>query len=373
MTMDSAKGPKRDSKKASTTGGTDTKSSSNGGANTKAATTPMTPAIPTVQNGMVVRESTNSEPEVLVGPSGPTEAGIHSVLDGIGCQQEYQFRYIRGIREPRNMTPDHFAIGSSLHAGKARWFSRRFANDAATWTSIQTAMREEMENERLPVSQRALQMAARYMREYIDYWSKRPRPTPIACEYKLGPTPLEKGDPFFMWRTARLDDVSKYPEALGKLCLGETKSTSDAINGVINKYTLHPQILLQMLLWKMDPNGEAKFGPIHGVMLDIIKKGYGEDKSQFARHFIPVPQHAMTWFPRTLKAHLRILSAIDWDTAVIRNPTRCTRQEGRMLVACEFRDLCLAGRNAANRYVMGKGDSLLSFKPTPGKTRPPWE
>lgn len=313
------------------------------------------------------------QPEVLVGPSGASEAGIHSVLDGIGCPKEYQFRYLRGIREPRSQTPDHFAIGSQLHAGKARWFAKHFAMDAATWVSIQEAMRQEMEAEELPVSAKALQMGERYMREYMAHWATRPKPTPIACEYKLGPTPLEPGDSFFTWRTARLDDVSKYPEALGKLCLGETKTTSDSMNGIINKYTLHPQILLQMVLWKMDPNGEAKYGPILGVMLDIIKKGYGDDKSSFARHFIPVPAHALTWFPRALKAHLRLLAAIDWDTDVIRNPTRCTRQEGRMLVACEFRDLCLAGRNAANKYVFGKGNSLLSHKPSPGKEKMPWE
>lgn len=325
------------------------------------------PTQPQPQN-----HETPPNPEVIVGPSGATEAGAHSVMDGIGCQQEYQFRHIRHIREPQRVTPDHFAVGSQLHAGKARWFSTGFGTDAKSWASIQMAMRQEMDNEKLPVSQCALQMGERYMKEYIAYWGERPKPTPIACEYKLGPTPLEPGDPFFTWRTARLDDVSKYPEALNKLCIGETKTTSDSINGVINKYTLHPQILLQMVLWKNDPNGEAKFGPILGVMLDIIKKGYGEEKSKLARHFIPVPQHAMTWFPRTLKAHLRILAQIEWDSDVIRNPTRCTRQEGRALIACEFRDLCLSGKNAASKYVLGKGESLLSWRPSLGKTRPPW-
>lgn len=313
-------------------------------------------------------------PEVLVGESGPTEAGIHSVLEGIGCAKEYQFKYVRQLYEPQHQTPDYFAVGSQLHAGKAHWFAKGFKMDAATWASIQLAMRKEMELQKLPVSAKALQAGERYMREYMDHWSKRPKPTPIACEYKLGPTPLEPGDPFFMWRTARLDDVSRYPEALGKLCLGETKTTSDSVNGVINKYTLHPQILLQMILWKMDPRGEATYGPIAGVMLDIVKKGYGENKSAFSRHFLRVPPHAITWFPRVLKAHLRILSVIDWDADVIRNPTRCTRQEGRMLVSCQYRDLCLAGRNAANRYVMGpKGESLLSWRSSPGKTKAPWE
>lgn len=313
------------------------------------------------------------EVEVLMGESGGTEAGFHQMGDGMGCNKEYQYRYIRGIHVPARNTPDHFAVGSQLHAGKARWFSKHFATDAKTWASVQMAMRMEMDKEKLPVTQKALQMGERYMREYIEHWSKRPKPTPIACEYKLGPTALEKGDPFFMWRTARLDDVSRYPEALGKLCIGETKTTSDTIPSLIAKYELHAQLLLQMLLWKMDPLGEAKFGTIAGVMLDVVRKSYDEKPSQFQRHFISVPQFAMTWFPRALKAHLRALAPIDWDFDALRNPSRCTRKEGRMLVSCEFKPLCLHGRNASNKYVLGKGESLLSWKPGPGKVIAPWE
>lgn len=294
-------------------------------------------------------------------------------MTAMGCMKEYQFESIRHIYKPTNVTPDHFAIGSMLHAGKARWFAKRFLMDEATWVSIQDAMRDEMEREKLPVTKRALQMGERYMKEYMVFWSKRPKPKPIACELKLGPTPLEHGDPFFMWRTARLDDVSYYPDVLNKLCLGETKTTSAPFTTVIEKYTMHPQILLQMLLWKMDPGGEAKYGPILGVMLDIIKKGYGEEASAFQRHFIPLPPYAMTWFPRTLKGYLRAQSAIDWDADAPRNPMRCTRMEGRSLISCTYRELCLAGRNASTLYVMGKGQSLLSHKPEPGKMRQPWE
>lgn len=294
-------------------------------------------------------------------------------MEGMGCPKAYQFATIRQIHKPINETPDHFAIGSQLHAGKARWFALGFGTTPRAWQSIQEAMRTEMEKEKLPVTRRALQMGERYMLEYIGHWSKRPRPTPIACEYKLGPTPLEPGDPFTLWRTARLDDVSRYPEALNKLCIGETKTTSDSVAQLVKKYALHTQILLQMVLWKMDPKGEKLFGPIAGVMLDVVKKGYGEEKSSFHREFIPVPTFAMTWFPRTLKAHLRLLAMVDWDADPVRNTTRCTRVEGRMLVQCEYMDLCLSGRNAANLYVMGKGESLLKHKPEPGKTKMPWD
>jgi hypothetical protein len=294
-------------------------------------------------------------------------------MGGMDCLKEYQLRVIRQIRIPQRVTPDYFAVGGGLHAGKARWFSRGFATDAKTWASIQIAMREEMENQKLPVTVKALQMMEKYMKEYIDHWGRLPKPTPIACEYKLGPTPLEAGDPFFMHRTARLDDVSRYPNGLNKLYLGETKTTSGSIGQCIEQYALHPQILLQMLLWKMDPKGEATYGPIEGVMLDVIKKGYGEESCSFAREAIPVPAFAMSWFPRTLKAWLRIFAAIDWDADVTRNPMRCTRSIGRATVACEFRELCKKGRAASNLYVMGKGVQLLKHEPEPGKMRMPWE
>jgi hypothetical protein len=254
------------------------------------------PALPQKVSTTATSAGQTPPSEVIVGESGPTEAGIHTVMGGMDCLKEYQ-----------------------------------------------------------------------------DHWGRLPKPTPIACEYKLGPTPLEAGDPFFMHRTARLDDVSRYPNGLNKLYLGETKTTSGSIGQCIEQYALHPQILLQMLLWKMDPKGEATYGPIEGVMLDVIKKGYGEESCSFAREAIPVPAFAMSWFPRTLKAWLRIFAAIDWDADVTRNPMRCTRSIGRATVACEFRELCKKGRAASNLYVMGKGVQLLKHEPEPGKMRMPWE
>ena len=293
-------------------------------------------------------------------------------MDGIGCPKEYQFRHVRKVHKPQAQTPDHFAIGIFMHVGKARWFAKNFQRDSATWLSIQDAMNAAAFEQRLPVSLKARQFSEKLMREYMDHWSMRPKPKPIAAEYKLGPTPLEPGDPFGLWRTAVLDDVSHYPEVLNKLCLGETKTTSGSFNELIEQYTLHPQILLQMLLWQNDPNGAAKYGPIAGVMLDMIKKGYGEEKSGFGRHFIPVPAHALSWFARTLKAYLRALVQIDWDADAPRNPVRCTRMEGRARIACEYRELCLQGRSASLLYVMNEGASLLSWKPEPGKLVAPW-
>lgn len=333
---------------------------------------------PSATNSIIKLNVSGTEYEVthtgaLLGSGGASEAGWSQIQAGIGCMKEFQFRYIRGLREPQAATPDHFAIGSQVHAGRARWFAKGFGTDAATWASIQDAMRKAMEEEKLPVSIRALQMGERYMDEYIRHWARMPKPTPVACEYKLGPTHLEKGDPFFMWRTTRLDDVSKYPEALNGLCLGEAKTASASPNDVINQYTLHGQVLLQQVLWKMDPNGEAKYGPIKGTMLDIIQKSYDAKPSKFARHFMPTPPWAMTWFVRNLKQYMRGLAGIDWDTDAPRNISRCTRIEGKARITCEFRDLCMSGRSATAKYVMGKGESLMSWRPAPGKMTPPWE
>src|SRR6185369_15921944 len=113
----------------------------------------------------------------------------------------------RGIHKPLNQTPDAFGIGSLHHAGRARWFSLRFATDDSAWASIRQAVDEEAERQKLPVSVKARQQALAYLDEYVNHWSKRPRPSPIATEYKVGPAPLQPDDPFFLWRTARLDDV----------------------------------------------------------------------------------------------------------------------------------------------------------------------
>jgi hypothetical protein len=223
-------------------------------------------------------------------------------------------------------------------------------------------MELEAHTGKLPPTREALRDGQRYMKEYIEHWSKRLKPEPLAAEYKLGPAPFAKDDPIFVYRTARLDDVSKYPEAGGTLCIGETKTTSGSPNDVKEQYTLHGQTMLQFLLWRHAPQGEAMHGPVAGTVLDIIKKGYGNERSKFDRVFIPFNEGALEWFTKTLRANLRAAAGVDWDADVPRNPAMCCRTIGRKLVVCDYRDLCIHGRSASVKYVFRDGGASLTDK-----------
>lgn len=313
------------------------------------------------------------EAPVNVGAGGPTDAGWHSMADGIGCPKEGQYKHVRGVHLPLLQTPDHFAIGGMLHAGRATWFGAKFATDAATVEACRAACLKASEDHKLPVSQDAKDKALRYLDEYISFWSTRPRPQPVAAEYMVGPAPLQPGDQFPLWRTARLDDVSYYPEALNGLCIGEAKTTSGSIQDCIAQYTLHGQPLLQFVLWKNSNQGEKLHGPLKGVMLDIIKKGYGKEKSQFARHFVQVTDVTLAWYVKNMRRQLREYAAMDWNTDAERNIQYCTRIIGKSRAVCEYRDLCMHGRNAASKYVLRDGSSMATWKPSPGQETPPWE
>jgi hypothetical protein len=310
--------------------------------------------------------------EVIVGPSGPTSAGWHSIESGFRCEKEYQFQHVRKVAQPQYQLPDHFAVGSLFHAARARWFALRFATDAKAWESISDAVKKEAVGERLPVTLKAEQLTLNIFAQYMEHWSHRVLPTPMLAEYEVGPAPLEKGDPFFLWRTARLDDVSKYPDGGKDLWIGEAKTGSDSVSSIINTYELHGQPLLQLILWKMSPQGEAKHGPVKGVMLDAVQKGYGGDKCAFGRQGIVVTEHSLTWYIRSFKAKLRRLAQIDWDTDVDRNISSCIRAVGRGKFPCPYRDLCKFGKSASTNFVMD-GQSLLKWLPSPGKAVAPWE
>jgi hypothetical protein len=300
------------------------------------------------------------EPNIPIGDAvGGSPAGWHSVEDFIRCPKEYQFRHVRNVRSPSTEMKDHFAIGVLLHAAKAHWFARKFATDEATLLEIRRLVQVEGEKQKLPVSLKAEQQALTYFNEYVTFWRIRPKPTPIACEYDIGPAPLEAGDPFFLWRTGRLDDVSAYPESGGKLAIGDLKTTGASINDCVNQYTLHGQPLLYALLWRNAKQGQAMHGPISGVVLDIVQKGYGGTASKFSRVFIPVTEHSLTWFAQGLKAQLRQVAAVEAESTVERRVTACTRMVGRGRYACEFRNLCQYGKSASGEYVTASGESLL--------------
>ena len=310
------------------------------------------------------------KPDVILGKGGPSAQGWHKIQSFLQCPKKFQLQEVRKVSEPLASTPDHFAIGIMFHAGRARWFSRRFKNDEETWQSIADAVREAVEELDLPVSHRAEQMALKHLHAYVEHYSLRPLPDPVAAEYLVGPAPVVAGDTRFL-RTARLDDVSRYPEAGGKLCLGESKTTSTSAGDCVNEYTLNGQPLLQLILWKNSPEGEAKYGPVAGIMLDVTKKGYGKERPSFSRVFIDVNEDTLKWYADSLRDYLEVASTVDWDSVVPRNVTACTYLAGRMRVACQFRDLCRHGAAASGKYVLPGGKSLKDKAAWKGET-PPW-
>lgn len=315
-------------------------------------------------------------PDAPLGVSdGPSSAGWHKVEAGFRCYKEYQYAQVRGITNPQAETPDPLAIGLLMHVGKGRWFSKQFDSSEEMLEKIRNEMLDYAMRAKLPMSVEAQQAALRYFTEYVNHWRVRPRPRVLSAEHLLGPSALKEGDDEtgMLARTARLDDVSYYSEGGGALYIGETKTTSTSVPDAVNQYTLHGQPLLQMLLWDVAPQGRAKHGPVAGVMLDVIVKGYGGKPSTFARVPLPITQRALDWYKVNFRHTMKILANIDWDTKAPRNISACTRTYGRARVACPYRDLCMHGRSASIKYVLPGGKSLTSWRPSPGQETPPWE
>ena len=308
---------------------------------------------------------------VVVGAGGPTDAGWHSADAGIWCQKEGQLKHVRGVRVPTLQTPDHFAVGGALHAARACWFGKKFSTAQEDIDDCFVALDQEIEAR--GASEEARRQTRKYFSEYVEHWGTRPKPRPVAAEYLVGPAPLQIGDQFPLWRTARLDDVSYYPEALGGLAIGEAKTTSASINDCINQYTLHGQVLLQYVLWRNSEQGLRKHGLVTGVVLDIIKKGYGKEKSQFARHFVEITEHAVNWYIKNMREYLRTYANMDWNSDAPRNINACTRIQGKGRSTCEYRDLCMHGRNASAKYVLRNGQPLSTWQPSDTEKTPPWE
>lgn len=297
-------------------------------------------------------------------PVGASPSGWHSIEAGWRCEKEYQYKHVRKIYSPHAQTPDYFAVGLCFHAGRARWFSRNFGTDDATWSSIKDAIQEEADRQKLPVSLNAERQALALMLAYVEHYSKLPLPVPVATEYTIGPAAIDRQALFY--RTARLDDVSRYPEGGDALWIGEAKTTGASIADCENEYDLHGQILLQALLWKVAPQGAAMHGPAAGVMLDVVvKPGRYSKEIKFARKPIIISDRTLVWFATNLKRVLQRVSQIDWNTDADRDVTQCTRMYGTARIACEYRELCKHGRVATGMFVYGEdGKSLLSWKPT---------
>jgi hypothetical protein len=311
-------------------------------------------------------------PKVLLGKGGVSSAGWHKIESFLRCPKAYQFGQVRGIHKPAACTPEHFAVGILFHAMRARWFATKFQDITKCWDKILDACREAKEACELPVTLESEQKALDLIQQYMKHWLLQPRPTPVAAEYLLGPAPLRATDSWFNYRTARLDDLSRYPEAGGELCIGESKTTSTSVGDTVTQYTLHGQPLMQMALYKMCPNGEAKYGPIAGVMLDVTVKGYEGKPAKFGRAFVPVKQDVVAWYVESMMGYLKAAEMVGWDTPVPRNTHGCTYQAGRMRVVCEYRDLCMYGKEASGQYVLRGGKSLRDTSAWNGEV-PPWE
>jgi hypothetical protein len=141
------------------------------------------------------------------------------------CPKEYQFAKVRGMSKMQTNIPDYFAIGSFMHAGRARWFAQKFDTGDATWQLMRDDITKVRCDFKLPCNDSAETTALRYLQEYVDHWGVREKPQIVAVEHMLGPTELWPG---MDWteRTSRLDDFGFYPEAGGKLMIGELKTTA---------------------------------------------------------------------------------------------------------------------------------------------------
>lgn len=310
--------------------------------------------------------------EIVLNKGGASPAGWSSIESFLRCPKEFQLAHVRGIKKPDRVTKDALGIGSLFHAGRSVLFARRFSLSSEVFREIEQLCEQTAESFELPVNDAAVQKAKQIVTEYAEFWGKRPTPTPLFVEHLVGPA--EFADGFHETRTARLDDVSFYPEAGNRLCIGEAKTTSTTVADVENTYTLHGQPLLQHLLWRRDAaNGAATNGQVAGTLLDVVVKKYdSKEKTGFGRVFVPVTEYVLNWYAPSLARYVLASRGVTWDSEVPRNPTACTRQYGRMRAPCEFRDLCQHGKSATGMYSLKDGSSLKDQTKWKGM-KAPWE
>lgn len=292
------------------------------------------------------------------GDSGASAKGWHRIESYFICPKRYQFEQVRRITKPRSGRPPYFLVGSMVHAGRAAWL---------TGQDVAAALRKTVEASEaetgVPTHPDVIRLAQTYVDQYIDFWSLRPKPKTVATEYTVM-ADLEDfhrpgGDTDWSTRTARLDDVSYYPEGGGKLWLGECKTTSTDIGTTVLEYQQHGQPMLQQLLWERAANGEALFGKVAGVMLDVVKKGYDGRKSEFARIPLEFTEHQLDWFQVELLKALEHAETMEWeDRWIDRNIANCSRMIGNRRVACPYAELCKYGRDAELEYCFEGGGRL---------------
>lgn len=302
---------------------------------------------------------------------GSSGAGYSELEPHLRCPKEHQYAYVRGITHPTNVTPDYFAVGSFVHAGRARWFASGQGLGSEVWDAIRRDVTATREGFPLPCNEVAESDALRFLQEYVDHWSVREKPKIVAVEHLLGPSDLLDGADSA--RTARLDDFGYYAEANGALAIGECKTTTAPISDVANQYTLHGQPTLQRLLWDAAPQGAATYGSVAGMVLDVVQKGYGGKRCAFSRIFVPHDDRVQLWAKSALARATIAKNAVTWDSEPERRITSCTRLIGKARIACGFRDLCQHGRAGAAGYSFKDGRRITEWVPTEGQTVAPWD
>lgn len=298
----------------------------------------------------------------LEGAGGVTPWGYHELEPYLKCPKRYQFERLRGITKPLSADPEYFTTGTLVHAGRAKWLALGSLTDTASIGLVFTKMEEELATIKRPVSPDAMKNAKKWVSEYIDHYSLRPAPKCVATELKLDAE--FHGQPF----TARLDDVGFYEEENGALCIGECKTTSASIKACHNQYTLHPQPILQRALFAACAAGEGSLGKVDRTILDIIQKGYGKEKSKFARvtlRFTPQMIGACVKYLAKMRAQARSLRWESQADEAQRNYSACNEYAENGTHACTYRNLCLNGRDAALEY-MADGQFLSSAQPREG-------
>lgn len=301
-------------------------------------------------------------------PTSSSSAGWHRIQSFVACPKEYQFLNVRGLTYQGAFLRSPLARGVLIHAARAQWLHDGRSPDSPWQAQMLKTIKDCLLKDKQRINPVDHALAIEDFRGYVSFWSKRPVTKVLAVEYPLHPRGLQPGAPAWAHRTARLDSIELHH---GKAWIGECKSTSSSPSRVIDQYALNGQTLLQMALW--GPDETAKFGELGGVLFDIIVKSNGSKASRgvFPRAALPVERvsHALAWFRKNFPAWVMQASMIQWNDDVPRNITACMRPHG----ACDFREMCMKGRDGSSRFVLGETkQSLMKWKPTIGKEVPPW-
>lgn len=291
------------------------------------------------------------QPVVGAPKEGPSIAGFHKIVDFLRCPQEYKYRHKLELVPKGKDEKMALHVGVLTHVGRAHWFASQFRDNVE---HCQDAIKKYVEQQGGSYKIEAEREACRLIAAYVEHWRTQPLPLCRAVEYEVGPAPLKEGDPFYGYRTARFDDVSNYPDALNKLCIGDLKTTSDTIAGCVNEYRQHGQFILYSILWKMAKEGQAVFGPIHGMMIDVMTK---EAVPKFHRELITVTSFQEHWFTASMQGWLKAASTVTTTSPVPRNVTQCSRAVSRRgSYMCDYHDLCHYGASRSNLYITKDGE-----------------